>query len=74
MTKVPNKNPRKGAKDEYYFVFHVEPTGDGVCLLLTQKEFDRAAARAAKNPEDIPEHSIALQVRNGKIVKKCRRG
>ena len=37
---------------------------DVVMLLLTEKELERAAKRAEKNPEDLPEHFAIIQGSN----------
>ena len=63
--KVENKDAHRAANSHYFFATHVRD-GDGsgddvVMLLLTEKELDRAAKRAEKNPEDLPEHFAIVQ-------------
>ena len=63
--KVENKNAHRAADKHYYFATHVmegDGTGDDVMmLLLTDKELERAAKRAEKNKEDLPEHFAIIQ-------------
>ena len=52
--KVENKDAHRAANSHYFFATHVRD-GDGsgddvVMLLLTEKELERAAKRAEKNP------------------------
>ena len=66
--KVENKDAHRAANSHYFFATHVRD-GDGsgddvVMLLLTEKELDRAAKRAEKNPEDLPEHFAIIQGSN----------
>ena len=66
--KVENKNAHRAANSHYLFATHVRD-GDGsgddvVMLLLTEKELERAAKRAEKNPEDLPEHFAIIQGSN----------
>ena len=66
--KIENKDAHRAANSHYFFATHVRD-GDGsgddvVMLLLTEKELERAAKRAEKNPEDLPEHFATIQ---GKI-------
>ena len=63
--KVENKDAHRAANSHYFFATHVRD-GDGsgddvVMLLLTEKELERAAKRAEKNPEDLPEHFAIIQ-------------
>ena len=66
--KVENKDAHRAANSHYFFATHVRD-GDGsgddvVMLLLTEKELERAAKRAEKNPEDLPKHFAIIQGRN----------
>ena len=66
--KVENKNAHRAANSHYLFATHVRD-GDGsgddvVMLLLTEKELERAAKRAEKNPEDLPKHFAIIQGRS----------
>ena len=68
--KVENKDAHRAANSHYFFATHVRD-GDGsgddvVMLLLTEKELERAAKRAEKNPEDLPKHFAIIQGRNEK--------
>ena len=67
--KVENKDAHRAANKHYLFATHVRD-GDGsgddvVMLLLTEKELERAANQAEKNPEDLPEHFAIVQGHNG---------
>ena len=66
--KVENKDAHRAANSHYFFATHVGD-GDGsgddvVMLLLTEKELERAAKRAEKNPEDLPKHFAIIQGRS----------
>ena len=66
--KVENKDAHRAANSHYFFATHVRD-GDGsgddvVMLLLTEKELERAAKRAEKNPEDLPKHFAIIQGRS----------
>ena len=66
--KIENKDAHRAANSHYFFATHVRD-GDGsgddvVMLLLTEKELERAAKRAEKNPEDLPEHFAIIQGSN----------
>ena len=66
--KVENKDAHRAANSHYFFATHVRD-GDGsgddvVMLLLTEKELERAAKRAEKNPEDLPKHFAIIQGKN----------
>ena len=63
--KVENKDAHRAANSHYFFATHVRD-GDGsgddvVLMLLTEKELERAAKRAEKNPEDLPENYAIIQ-------------
>ena len=65
--KVENKDAHRAANSHYFFATHVRD-GDGsgddvVLMLLTEKELERAAKRAEKNPEDLPENYAIVQGR-----------
>lgn len=46
---------RKPNEDKfYYFVAHIDSSGEVTPLLLTDVEYAKAKARALKNPEDTP--------------------
>ena len=67
--KVENKDAHRAANSHYFFATHVRD-GDGsgddvVLMLLTEKELERAAKRAEKNPEDLPENYAIVQGRRG---------
>ena len=70
--KVENKDAHRAANSHYFFATHVRD-GDGsgddvVMLLLTEKELERAAKRAEKNPEDLPEHFAIIQGSNEETI------
>ena len=74
--KVENKDAHRAANSHYFFATHVRD-GDGsgddvVMLLLTEKELERAAKRAEKNPEDLPEHFAIVQGKNGEEKTCCK--
>ena len=74
--KVENKDAHRAANSHYFFATHVRD-GDGsgddvVMLLLTEKELDRAAKRAEKNPEDLPEHFAIVQGKNCEKKTCCK--
>ena len=74
--KVENKDAHRAANSHYFFATHVRD-GDGsgddvVMLLLTEKELDRAAKRAEKNPEDLPEHFAIVQGKNCEEKTCCK--
>jgi|TARA_A100001515_G_scaffold106165_1_gene86972 hypothetical protein len=73
--KVENKNAHRAADKHYFFATHVRD-GDGsgddvVMLLLTDKELERAAKRAEKNKEDLPEHFAIIQGSSCSKEKTC---
>jgi len=73
--KVNNKNAHRAADKEYYFTAYVksdakEGEDDVVMLLLTDKEFERAAKRAEKNQEDLPKYFAIVQGSNCPIEKE----
>ena len=73
--KVENKNAHLAADKHYFFATHVRD-GDGsgddvVMLLLTDKELERAAKRAEKNKEDLPEHFAIIQGSSCSKEKTC---
>ena len=75
--KVENKNAHRAANSHYLFATHVRD-GDGsgddvVMLLLTEKELERAAKRAEKNPEDLPEHFAIVQGKNCEEKTCCKK-
>jgi hypothetical protein len=52
---------RKPNEDKfYYFVAHVDSSGEVTPLLLTDVEYAKAKARALKNPEDTPTDFIVF--------------
>ena len=72
--KVKNTNAHRAADKEYYFATYVksdakEGEDDVVQLLLTDKEFERAAKRAEKNTEDLPKHFAIIQGTNEPVKK-----
>ena len=74
--KVENKDAHRAANSHYFFATHVRD-GDGsgddvVMLLLTEKELERAAKRAEKNPEDLPEHFAIVQGKNSEEKTCCK--
>jgi hypothetical protein len=58
--KIKNTKRKPNEKKYYYFVAHVDSSGDVIPLLLTDIEFEKAKIRAEKNKEDIPEDFIVF--------------
>jgi len=56
MAKQRIKNKKRKANEDfsYYFVAHVDSSGEVTPLLLTDVEFKKAKQRAKKNKEDVP--------------------
>lgn len=52
--KVINKKRKPNENASYYFVAHVDSSGEVTPLLLTDVEFKSAKRRAEKNKEDVP--------------------
>jgi hypothetical protein len=52
--RIKNKNRKPNEDRSYYFVAHVDSSGEVTPLLLTDKEFLVAKKRANKNKEDVP--------------------
>jgi hypothetical protein len=50
---VENTSRYRAANPEYVAV-RVRYDGEAVCLLFTENEWQQAAARAQRNPEDVP--------------------
>jgi len=58
--KIKNTKRKPNENKDYYFVAHIDNTGEVVSLLLTDIEFERAKKRAEKNPEDVPEEFLSF--------------
>ena len=52
--RIRNKNRKPNEDASYYFVAHVDSTGEVTPLLLTDVEYAHAKKRAEKNQEDVP--------------------
>jgi hypothetical protein len=52
--KIINKKRKPTENYSYYFVAHVDSSGEVTPLLLTDREFASAKKRANKNQEDVP--------------------
>jgi hypothetical protein len=52
--RIRNKNRKPNEDASYYFVAHVDSSGEVTPLLLTDVEFEKAKIRAQKNQEDVP--------------------
>lgn len=52
--RILNKNRKPTEDYSYFFVAHVDSSGEVTPLLLTDVEFKKAKQRAAKNKEDVP--------------------
>jgi hypothetical protein len=58
--KIQNKKKKPTECASYYFVAHVDSTGEVTPLLLTEPEYRKAQKRAERNPEDVPEDFITF--------------
>jgi len=56
--RIKNKNRKPNEDFSYYFVAHVDSSGEVTPLLLTDVEFKKAKQRAIKNKEDVPQDFI----------------
>jgi|GEM_PF-6656420 len=52
--RIINKKHKGNEDHSYYFVAHVDSSGEVTPLLLTDMEFIEAKKRAQKNQEDVP--------------------
>jgi hypothetical protein len=52
--RIRNKKRKPNEDFSYYFVAHVDSSGEVTPLLLTDVEFKEAKQRAEKNQEDVP--------------------
>lgn len=52
--RIINKKKKPNEDYSYYFVAHVDSSGEVTPLLLTDVEYDKAKKRAQKNKEDVP--------------------
>jgi hypothetical protein len=52
--RIRNKNRKPNEDASYYFVAHVDSSGEVTPLLLTDVEYEQAKKRAEKNQEDVP--------------------
>jgi hypothetical protein len=52
--RIINKKKKPNEDHSYYFVGHVDSSGEVTPLLLTDVEFKKAKKRAQKNTEDVP--------------------
>ena len=68
MGIISNNNKKWNEISDYYFASYIDKDGIVYELLLTEKEFNKAVERAAKNPEDIPEKYIVMQGERGKLT------
>ena len=51
---IRNKDRKPNEDASYYFVAHVDSSGEVTPLLLTDVEYEQAKKRAEKNQEDVP--------------------
>jgi predicted Holliday junction resolvase-like endonuclease len=58
--KIKNTKRKPNENSSYYFVGHVDSSGEVTPLLLTDVEYAKAKARALKNPEDTPTDFIVF--------------
>jgi len=52
--RIRNKDRKPNEDASYYFVAHVDSSGEVTPLLLTDVEYEQAKNRAEKNQEDVP--------------------
>jgi hypothetical protein len=64
--KIKNKNKKPTECASYYFVAHVDSSGEVTPLLLTEPEYQKAQKRAERNPEDVPEDFITFSQQHRK--------
>lgn len=62
--KIRNKNHKGNEDKSYYFVGHIDSSGEVTPLLLTDTEYKEAKKRAEKNPEDVPIQFIVFSQAN----------
>lgn len=58
--RIKNKKRKPNEDYSYYFVAHVDSSGEVTPLLLTDVEYKKAKQRALKNKEDVPENFIVF--------------
>jgi len=58
--RIKNKKRKPNEDYSYYFVAHVDSSGEVTPLLLTDVEYKKAKQRATKNKEDVPENFIVF--------------
>jgi hypothetical protein len=58
--RIKNKKRKPNEDYSYYFVAHVDSSGEVTPLLLTDVEYKKAKQRAIKNKEDVPENFIVF--------------
>jgi hypothetical protein len=58
--RIKNKKRKPNEDFSYYFVAHVDSSGEVTSLLLTDVEFKKAKQRALKNKEDVPQDFIVF--------------
>ena len=58
--KIRNTKRKPNEDKFYYFVAHIDSSGEVTPLLLTDVEYAKAKARALKNPEDTPTDFIVF--------------
>lgn len=66
MKKRKNKNRKGRQAENYIYVPALDDNGCVTKLLLTEREYNTAAKRAATNPEDTFGDVIAFQIVNNK--------
>ncbi len=62
--RIKNKKRKPNEDYSYYFVAHVDSSGEVTPLLLTDVEYKKAKQRALKNKEDVPENFIVFSQAN----------
>jgi len=58
--RIINKKKKPNEDHSYYFVAHVDSSGEVTPLLLTDIEYAKAKKRALKNNEDVPINFIVF--------------
>jgi len=58
--RILNKKKKPNEDHSYYFVAHVDSSGEVTPLLLTDVEYNKAKERAEKNQEDVPLNFIVF--------------
>lgn len=73
MTVVRNRKRRPRETKRRIYLVHIDSRGRAHGVQLTPFEYRRGRRRNERNPEDVPEWSIAVQVIRGRSCPTRRR-